>query len=216
MAKAKPKKPKAVRTEEDLRAELDALGPVAQYPEGRIAWFRARTAAIDRHRRRARMTDTESLQERNFPTVEIAVDDPEATRKVRKNLTRVRQSEAWRHNQLSGMQRDAEKEMALAWRANTSGMGAAVSKYNPLGATGDGGIELSAEISQTWRDWFKEARRRRIRRTVVIDCISEPKTLVEIERDWRLKPGQAFVHYVRGLDLWCQLRGWVRAHAIIA
>ncbi len=40
MAKAKkPKKVKVQKTETDLHAELDALGPVAGYPAGRIVWW---------------------------------------------------------------------------------------------------------------------------------------------------------------------------------
>ncbi len=54
--------------------------------------------------------DALDWQETHHPTVEISVDDPESTRKARRNMTRCRQSEAWRHNRLSGMQRDAEKE----------------------------------------------------------------------------------------------------------
>ena len=83
---AKPKRSRKIRTpksstETDLNAALDAMAPVVDYPDGRIAWWRERTAHIDRHRRRSRMSDVEALQERNWPTVEIAVDDPEATRR---------------------------------------------------------------------------------------------------------------------------------------
>jgi hypothetical protein len=204
----------------DLHAELDALGPVADYAEGRIAWWRARCAIIDRHRRRG---DPVVQQERHSPTVEIAVDDPEATRKARRNLTRVRQSEAWRHNQLTGMQRDAEQEMELAWRAHTGGMKAAVSKYSPLGAKGDGGIEMALEIEQAWTKWRKRAKlwsvapadQRHIVPAVVIDCLSSPKTLADIERDHRLKTGDAMACYARGLDLWCELRGWSNNRGVI-
>ena len=126
---AKPKRSRKIRTpksstETDLNAALAALGPIAADPDGRIAWWRERTAIIDRHRRRSRMTDVEQQQETHSPTVEIAVDDPEATRKVRRNITRVRQAEAWRHNRLSGMQRDAEREVEFAYRALTHGLGA--------------------------------------------------------------------------------------------
>ena len=216
MAKAKrSKKVKKPKMETDVNAELDALGPVADYPAGRIAWWRDRVAIIDRHRKRSRVTDVERAQERHSPTVEIAVDDPEATRKVRKNLTRVRQSEAWRHNQLSGLQREAEREIELAYRAN-GGPQAAVAKYGSVGGQGDGGIELSAEIAAAWRDWNVETGRRRINKWVVIDCVSEPRTLAEIERSRRLAPGKALSHYTRGLSLWCELRGWVRPHSTIA
>ncbi len=160
MAKAKRSKKIKVEKVVDLNAELDGLGPVADYPEGRIAWWRARVAIIDRHRRRSREGDPEKLQERHSLTVEISVDDPEATRKARRNLTRVRLSEAWRHNQLTGMQRGAEGEMELAWRAHTGRHGCGRLKVQPLGTKGNGGIELGADIAQTWRDWHEQAKQR--------------------------------------------------------
>ena len=63
-------------------------------------------------RTKPRKTPRDALewQERHSPTVEISVDDPEATRKARRNLTRCRQSEVWRHNRLTGMQREAERD----------------------------------------------------------------------------------------------------------
>lgn len=167
-------------------------------------------------RTKPRKTPRDALdwQERNWPTVEIAVDDPEATRKARRNLTRCRQSEAWRHNRLSGMQREAEREMELAWRSRTVGLSASVSRYGaPHG--GRNRADLGTSADATWREWAAEAPRRRIMLAVVIECLTEPKTLGEIERDHRMRRGQAFDHYATGLDLWCELRGWTRAPATI-
>lgn len=155
----------------------------------------------------SRRSDNEATRLRG--TVEVSVDDPEATRKARRNLTRCRQSEAWRHNRLTGMQRDAEKEMEFAWRQRTSGLGAAVSKYGAV-AGGSVRADLGADVDATWRDWSREATQRRIMVAAVIDVLSEPKTLADVERDHRMRRGQAMEHYVRGLDLWCELRGWIR------
>jgi hypothetical protein len=216
MAKAKrSRKLRKPKSEIDLNAALDALGPVAAYPAGRIAWWRDRVAILDRHRRRSRMSDVEALQERNWPSVEISVDDPEATRKVRRNLTRVRQSEAWRHNRLTSMQRDAEREVEFAWRHRTAGLGAATSKYGILPGGGGARTDLGAEIDTVWREWHREAGRRGINQRVVIDVFSEPWTLAQIERDRRLRRGHAFAIYTRGLDLWAELRGWMRRSATI-
>jgi hypothetical protein len=154
--------------------------------------------------------DALDWQERHSPTVEIAVDDPEGTRKARRNLTRCRQSEAWRHNKLSGMQQDAAKEMEFAFRARTSGLGAAVSKYTPLGGGSSGRGDTGAAADATWREWAKIAPERRIMVAAVIDCLVEPKTLGQVERDNRMRRGQAMDHFILGLDLWCELRGWIR------
>lgn len=158
--------------------------------------------------------DALDWQELHSPTVEIAVDDPEATRKTRRNLTRVRQSEAWRHNRLTGMQRDAEKEMEFAWRQRTAGLGAAVQRYRES-ATSRGSsnrVELGSSVEETWCIWagLVVAGRGRIVLGAVVDCLAEPKTLAQIERDHRMRRGQAFDNYVAGLDLWCEIRGWIR------
>lgn len=159
--------------------------------------------------------DALDWQEVHSPTVEIAVDDPESTRKVRRNLTRCRQSEAWRHNQLSGMQRDAEREMEFAWRQRTVGLGAAVSRYGA--ARGQTNIaSLGADADATWREWAREAYQRRIVVAAAIDCLAEPKTLAQVERDHGLPRGRAMANYVGALDLWCELRGWVPRRAVSA
>lgn len=153
--------------------------------------------------------DALDWQERHSPTVEIAVDDPEATRKTRRNLTRCRQSEAWRHNRLTGMQRDAEKEMEFAWRQRTAGLGASASKY---GAASGRSVraDLGADVERTWLEWVAEAHRRRVMVDPVIDCIAEPLTLAQVEAKHRMRRGQAMDNYVRALDLWSELRGWIR------
>lgn len=167
-------------------------------------------------RTKPRKTPRDALewQERHSPTVEIAVDDPEATRKARRNLTRCRQSEAWRHNRLSGMQREAEREMELALRSRIAGLGTAVSRYGTARG-GGANVDLGSASDALYREWAAEAPRRRIMVAVVIECLIEPKTLGQIERDYRMRDGQAFQHYATGLDLWCELRGWTRQPASI-
>ena len=152
--------------------------------------------------------DALDWQETHSPTVEIAVDDPEATRKVRRNITRCRQSEAWRHNRLDGMQRDAWMEMAKAYQIRTSGSRPARSTYGPR--IGGAAPPENIAIEQTWKEWCASAVDRRIMVSAVIDCLVEPKTLSQIERDHRMRRGQAMDQFVLGLHLWAELRGWIR------
>jgi len=110
---------------------------------------------------------------------------------------------------VTGMQRDAEKEMEFAWRLRTAGLGAAVSKYG-LQRGGSGRADLGSSADATWIEWSKLAHDRRILVAAVVDCIAEPRTLAEIERTHRMRRGQAFGNYVLALDLWCEVRGWIR------
>lgn len=191
----------------DLSKALAAIGKRPDDPLGRLVWERERARITERHRRRLRDID---VQEINYPTEEIAVDDPEAKKRTRKNITRVRQSEAWRHKQLTPMQRQAESEMGLAWQARTAGLANVTAQYGDVRGGGSNGLTLGAGLDQTWRDWVAEAKQRKIHIAVVIDCIAEPKTLADIERDRKLKRGKALAIYLAGLDAWCELRGWLR------
>jgi hypothetical protein len=109
------------------------------------------------------------------------------------------------------MQRDAEREVEFAYRALTHGLGASRMKMGiePRGHY-DAQSDVSANVAETWRDWCREARRRRIAQPAFLEVLTEPKTLAQIERDRRLRRGQAFDNYSRGLDLWAELRGWTR------
>lgn len=206
MARPKKPKPRLPTLEEQL---ADHMRDAPTGPDGdayeqayRRSWVKRRNELQDaiRHRDAKRVVDD---------TVEVVADDPEDTKKRRKNLTRVRQSEAWRHNRLTGMQRDAEKEMEFAWRQRTAGLGAAVSKYG-LQRGGSGRADLGSSADEAWLEWNRLAQQRRILVAAVIDCLAEPKTLTEVEQTHRMRRGQAFDNYVLALDLWCEVRGWVR------
>jgi hypothetical protein len=183
----------------------------ASVARARVAWQERRRATTDAHRKRSRVADVEAMQERHSPTVEIAVDDPAGKRRTRSNFTRVRQSEAWRHNRLSAMERQAETEMLRAWQARTGGLGAIRSALRPRLASGGYRESVeSATLESAWLELTREARRRKIKMAVVVEVLTEPKTLRQIDRDYRQRTGMAFSFYVRALALWCVARGWVR------
>ncbi len=203
MARPKKPKPRLPTLEEQL---ADHLRDAPTGPDGdayeqayRRSWVKRRNELQDaiRHRDAKRVVDD---------TVEIVTDDPSDRKKRRQNHTRAKQSEVWRHNHLDGMQRDAWQEMALAWQTRTVGLGPSRSKYGLNG----GGMPSGYKLDQEWRDWCTAAVDRRIMVAVVIDCIAEPKTLPQIERDHRLRRGQAMDQFILGLDLWSELRGWLR------
>ncbi len=204
MAKAKKPKPKMLTLEEQLAEhDRDAPGDVGNDAYGQAykrQWRRQRAdliAAIGR-RDRKRLEDD---------VVEVVADDPEDTKKRRRNLTRCKQSEAFRHNRLTAMQQEACREMAIAWQGRRMGRGPSRSRY---GMMGGGEPPDTYLVDQKWQEWCAAAVDRRIMVGVVIDCIAEPKTLTQIERDHRLRRGQALDQFCRGLDLWAELRGWMR------
>lgn len=178
-----------------------------------LDWFVQRERIVETWRKRSKLGDAEETQARNNPTEDISVDYSEGEKKARKNVTRVRQSEAWRYKQLTPMQRQAESEMLLAWKSITAGLGTSSSRYGEPGGKGIDRQSLSADIDAIWVEFMKEARLRKINVSVVLECLTEPKTLPEIERAKRLRPGSALATYQAGLDVWCALRGWTRRQA---
>jgi hypothetical protein len=201
------------RRPRDLREALAVAGPQPDEAQQRVLWLRHRAKINDSYRRRTQLSDPILVQERHSPTVEIAVDDPEAKRKARRNHTRVRQSEAWRHNQLSSMQRQAESEILLVWRVLIAGVGSASSSgFKPrFGRVQPTPMLMAAlGLERVWRSFVPELRRRRIRFAVLLEVLTEPRTLAEIEHRLRLVRGRALAIYERALDLWCELRGWIR------
>lgn len=215
---------KAKQATRDLRDKLAALGPMPSYADAftveqaaevarqQVRWLRQRDAITETHRKCSRISDPGLLQERHSPTVEIAVDDPAGKRRARRNITRVRQSEAWRHNNLDGMQRQAESEMHLAWMLRTVGLAAHTLRLDRhvAGAMPISDSKRAELLEETWRDWMAEAPLRGIKIAAVVMTFSEPRTLPEIERACHLKRGQAIEVYRRGLELWAELRGWLR------
>lgn len=203
---ARPKKPKPrLPTLEEQLAEHMRDAPFGKdgdaYEQAyRREWVKRRNELLDaiRHRDAKRTTDD---------TVEIAIDDPEDKRKRRKNTTRAKQSEAFRHNQLDGMQQQAQIEMDKAYRLKHR-VGPSRSNFGPR--TGGGAPQESTVLEATWVDWCVRAVERRIMVPAVMDCLFEVKTLTEIERDHRMRRGQALIQFKLALDLWSELRGWLR------
>lgn len=214
-------KPKAKKVKEggDLTSRLKRLGPYPRSADGgigelarlRLTWHVERARIVDSWRRRNRLRAVD-IQEINFPTEEIAVDLPEGERRVRRNRTRVRQSEAWRHNQLTVMQRQAETNMEISWKVRTQGFGPLVAGYTgmPSARVASPVQDLDARLEQEWLEWFREALAKKIAVAVVLDVLTEPRTLADIEKSRKLKRGKALAEYQRGLDLWCEQRGWKR------
>lgn len=205
MARAKKPKPRLPTLEEQL-AEHMRDAPTGKdgdaYEQAyRRSWVKRRNELQDaiRHRDAKRVL---------VDTVEIAVDDPEDKRKRRKNTTRMKQSEAYRFSKLDSMQHQASTEMDRAYRLMYSGVGPTRSRYGER--TGGGSPRESTVLEATWVSWCTEAVKRRIMVPPIMDFLFEVKTLTEIERDHRMRKGQALIQCKLGLDLWSELRGWLK------
>jgi hypothetical protein len=226
-------KRKAPASRKTLRAQLEALGarPVVtgrEKPErleavllSAAAWDKRRATIIERAFRRPELLDAEDWQEVHSPTTLVAANDPEVTKSIRRNMTRIRQAEAWRQNMLSPLQQSAERELSAAYQARVQGTGAKAAKLMRVspGRSYESHTPYAATLDATFRAWVVDCRRRigtggkgRKRRnalSVIFDILTEPLTLRDVERRHNLGQGEAFSLYLQGLDLWCGLRGWL-------
>lgn len=220
---------RASRLPKDVAAALAALGPCPGYDgvhtveaaavvaKTRVAWQEARREVVETYRRRSRLSDALVVQERHSPTVEISVDDDAGKRTTRANITRVRRSEAWRHNHLTAMQRQAEFEIARIWRyragavaAKSANIGRAPSSRGTTGPVGDEGEFRYIELENAWREFVREAPRHSVHVGLVVRLLTDAVTLADVEFEMRIREGEAFRGYTAGLDLWATIRGWTR------
>ncbi len=217
----KPKK-KIAKSLREVNEKLRRLGPYPMITTGpydaedydaltrrRLDWTRQRRVLLALKTELSRRSDNEATRLRG--TIPLAEGDSEGQKHARKNATRVRQSEAWRHKQLDGVQRQAEIELDQVIRAKLGGP-ALVAKYGRIGG-GHNPYEISAAMSATWVSWIEHARIRGIDHDAVVDCIAQPLTLGDIEKGHGMVDGQGIVNHRRGLDLWAELRGWIRPGA---
>jgi hypothetical protein len=210
-ARAPAEKKLELRNRRALQEMLRRLGP---YPRGKVEDDPSLPRrCLDWRLKRARIMDAwnRNLVEINYPTEALTVDYSIGRQSVVRNPTRVRQSEAWRHNQLTSMQRQAETEMQIGWKVLTVGLSASISRYGaPRGAPVGAAQEHSAGVDDDYLKWSRNALAEKFPLAVFLDVLTEPRTLQEIERSRKLKPGKALAIYQRGLDLWCEMRGWAR------
>lgn len=165
----------------------------------RLDWMAQRKRLLELRHTLGQKTDNDAIQAK--ATEVLSVDD------VRKNASRVRKSEAWRHKQLDSMQQQAEVELEHVIRALLGGP-SLTAKYGAMPGGRDP-ITLSAAMEQAWRDWRAKASARGIIVEAVVDCIAQPKTMADIERERGMASGNGIHNHRRGLDIWAEVRGWI-------
>ena len=228
-ASAKPaKKAQSKRDPKSVKEVTDRLCRLGPYPivtgpydaedydnltRRRLDWITQHKRLLAMKHELGKKTDNDAIQAKRL--VAVGDDDSKGQQAARKNATRVMQSHAWRYNQLDGTQRQAEIEMEAAWRSRIAGFGPVTAKYGSLGGRGEP-FTAGADMEKAWTDWTVEALkenadgRKTVNLSAFVDCLIEPKTLKEVERDQRLAPGAALSNYQTGLQIWCRLRGWAR------
>jgi hypothetical protein len=126
-----------------------------------------------------------------------------------KNQRRVVDARLWEG--MTAAQQDAAVEIVNSYDMMTSGMGYVTSNWQRIpGCRGSGNIaEAHARMMNFYMEWARKCAVQKISHAMVVDvlCCGFPCRL--IDRDRRLKNGATQKNLLRGLSLYCELRGWV-------
>lgn len=167
----------------------------------RLDWITERGKLLSQKHALGRKTDNDAIAAKGTTTLSDGDN--------RKNATRVKQSEAWRHKQLDGVQRQAELELERVMRSMRGGP-SLVANYGRVGG-GNDPYAISAAMEQDYRTWRNSAARRGVLIEAVLTCIVELVTMAEIERAHGFAAGDGISNHRAGLNVWAETRGWVKA-----
>jgi hypothetical protein len=209
--KVAPKKnvPKSLQ---EVNARLRKLGPypMATGPYSaedydaltrrRLDWTRLHGELLEQKRLLSQRTDNDAITAKQTET--LSSDD------VRKNATRVKQSEAWRHKQLDPTQQQAEVELESVIRASIGGP-AVTARYGRIGGGGDP-FTMTSKMAKDWKAWRDRASIRGVNVNAVVACIAEPLTMADVEKRYAIPAGKGIINHKHGLDVWSELRGWIK------
>jgi len=114
-------------------------------------------------------------------------------------------------NSLAPLQQEAAMLIAASFDLVTSGNGYATSNWQRLpGSRGSGNIsEARARLINIYFDWARKCQERKISHAMIVDVLSFGHACRTVDRNRRLKNGSAKINLLRGLSLYCEMRGWV-------
>ena len=135
--------------------------------------------------------------------------DEEVARTVR------RQADARLWDRLEG---DHAREKALheivgAWRSITSGVGMRTFDPNRVPGAGDaaGSVDYNMDLRRNYSRWVLLCKDQGIDNRVVTDLFCHVISARTIEATAKRRNGWAVEEMLKGLDVWCVIRGWKRA-----
>jgi hypothetical protein len=138
------------------------------------------------------------IQEKHSPTV-----------RTDQSQRRIVDTRLWEG--MTESQQNAAIEIADSYDMMKQGLGYVTSDWQRIpGCRGPSNIaEAHARMMNFYMEWAKKCAGRKISHAMVVDvlCFGFPCAL--IDRDRRLKNGATRQNLMRGLSLYCELRGWV-------
>lgn len=147
-----------------------------------------------------------ALQERHSPTTSATLRD--AGGKQREAcLRRLADARLW--DAMTQAQQDAAHEIALACEVLGQGLGYASSNLERIsGSRSNNALECRERLVAFYTLWTARCRQERISHSLVVDILVYGFSCRALDGDSRVRAGTARRNLVRGLALYCRMKGW--------
>lgn len=151
----------------------------------------------------------QDFQERHSPTEKVTVRLT-AERHQHTSQRRIVDARLWESMTLG--QQDAALAVAAAHDMMGRGMGYVQSNWHRIpGCAGPDNIaESHARMINTYVEWAQKCAKRKISHAMIVDVLCFGFSCRMIDHDRRLKSGATRENLMKGLTLYCELRGWGR------
>ncbi|MFH1159225.1 MAG: hypothetical protein V1721_10170 [Pseudomonadota bacterium] len=149
----------------------------------------------------------QDAQERHSPTEQVSVRLT-AEKQMHRSQRRIVDARLW--DAMTPAQQDAAVEIAAAFEMMGRGMGYVLSNWQRIpGCRGQSNIsEAHARMMNVYMAWAQECAKKKISHAMTVDVLCFGFSCRMIDRDRRLKNGSTRENLMRGLSLYCDLRGW--------
>jgi hypothetical protein len=106
----------------------------------------------------------------------------------------------------------ALEQIVGAWKRKVSGVGMRIFDPNRVPGRGDAAaaVDFNADLERIYADWVRHCESHGIDWKVVTDRFCHGTSLRVIEHTARKRNGWAKGEIVRAVDVWCELKKWVR------
>ncbi len=142
------------------------------------------------------------LQERHSPTTDHALRGAGGV-----YTRRVADARLW--SSMSPVQQEAALEISAAFELIGQGLGYTASNWEKIpGTRGNTATEGREKILGLYSDWARRCKAAGVSHSLVIDILIYGFSCRALDRDRRARTGHARGNLLRGLDLYCALRGW--------
>jgi hypothetical protein len=125
-------------------------------------------------------------------------------------LRRIVDARLW--EAMAPLQQEAAMQIADSFDLIHNGIGYASNNWQRLSeGRGSGGnvSEARARLANIYFDWARKCAAQKISHAMVVDVLCFGHSCRAVDRNRRLKNGSTKINLMKGLALYCELRGWV-------